>query len=283
MTAATARLASLLVSMALPGVALHAEVLVSPDTAITLSGVPVLDRQVAIDDLSGGIALESLGGLPPGVDVDAYHEDSDGALLFSVDRAVSLSGGVTATPDDVVRLDAGVYSLALDGSAAGVPRGANLDALTRSPGGDLVVSFDVRVALPGAVAADDEDLVAFDGTAWSVALDLSSAGVTPPFDSALDLDAVDALSGARWALSFDTSGSAGGTTFHDEDVILLTPGSPDVALLFDASAAHAAWTDSDLDALPEPGGGALAFALALLAVLGRRAAYRARFPLRGAS
>jgi hypothetical protein len=267
-------LPALAVSVALAGAA-GADVAVSPDIAVDLSGTAVGHHEAAVDDLMGGIALETFGGLPPSADVDAYHEETDGSVLFSTDTTVSLGGGaVVAEPEDVVKFDGGVYSLVFDGSANGVPAGANVDAVTRDSGGDLILSFDVSVALPGGVTADDEDLVRFDGANWSLALDLSSLAVSPPFDAAgLDVDAVDARPGGVWALSFDTSGSAGGVTFDDEDVVEVDPSGPSVALAFDASAAHASWTAADLDAvmLPEPGAPvALAAGAGLLAGLARR-------------
>lgn len=257
--------------------AVRADVSASPDVTVDLSGTVVDDDEAAIDDLMGGIGLEGFGGLPDGVDVDAYHEVPGGAVLFSTSTTVSL-GAVVAAPEDVVRLDGGVYSLELDGSAQGVPAGANVDAVTRE-GGDLIVSFDVAVSLPGGVVAADEDLVRFDGSAWSLALDLSSVAVSPAFDSALDVDAADARPGGRWALSLDTTGSAGGVTFDDEDVVEVDPGAPAVSLAFDASAAHASWSAADLDAvtLPEPGAVAgLAGSIALLGLLARGRRTRSR-------
>jgi hypothetical protein len=114
--------------------------------------------------------------------------------------------------------------------------------------------------------------VRFDGATWSLALDLSTVAVSPGFDSALDVDAADARPGGHWALSFDTTGSAGGVTFDDEDVVEVDPGGPAVTLAFDASAAHASWSAADLDAvvLPEPGAAAgLAGGIALLVLLAR--------------
>jgi len=260
----------LVAALGLPGAA-AADVSASPDIAVSLSGTTVLDREVAIDDLGGGIVLDTLGGLPGGADVDAYHLDAGGAVLFSTDTTVSLGGGVVAAPEDVVRYAGGAYTIEFDGSAEGVPAGADVDAVTRDASGDLVLSFDTTVNV--GVVADDEDLVRFDGSSFSLALDTSALAVSPAFDGALDVDGVDARPGGVFALSFDASGSAGGVVFDDEDVLSVDPAAPSVAMAFDASSVHAGWPAADLDAvmLPEPGAAAgLAAGGLLLARLSRR-------------
>lgn len=254
----------------------RADVAASPDVAANLSGTTVLDRETAIDDLMGGIAIEAFGGLPEGADVDAYHEEPGGEVLFSTDTTVSLPGGLVAAKADAVRYAGGGYALAFDasdpdgsGTGTAVPEGADLDALTRDPAnGDLILSFDVSVDL--GFVADDEDLVRFDGTAFSLELDTSALALSSPFDPDLDLDAVSARGGGIYALSFDGSGSAGGVAFDDEDVLEVVPSLPTVGLAFDASAAHAGWSVADGDAvmLPEPGvAAALAAGVLLLAAL----------------
>jgi hypothetical protein len=150
-----------------------ADLAASPDVGVSLSGTPVRDREAAIDDLLGGILIEDFGGLPDGVDVDALHQDM-GATLFSTDTTVSLPGLLVATPDDVVKFDGFDYTLEFDGGAHGVPAGTDLDAVARLPSGELLVSFDVAVEL-GGVRADDEDLLHFDGSAFTLFFDASAA------------------------------------------------------------------------------------------------------------
>ncbi|HEX5068557.1 MAG TPA: PEP-CTERM sorting domain-containing protein [Myxococcota bacterium] len=256
-----------LLRFALPGAA-AADVFASPDVMVSLSGAPVRDREAAIDDGMGSILIENFGGLPDGADVDALDQEVGRPLRFSLDVTAQLPGGVVATPDDVVRMDAGVYTLDFDGAAYGVRAGTNLDALARLPDGSLLLSFDVAVEL-GGVRADDEDLLRFAGGVFTLYFDASSNGVAPE----LDLDAAAYAGEGRIAVSFDGAGTLGGVHFQDEDVITLQPGEGGVKLFFDGSAAHAGWADADLDAvaIPEPGVLAgLASGAALLAGLARR-------------
>jgi hypothetical protein len=189
-------------------------------------------------------------------------------VLFATDVSVPLPGGLVARPSDVVRTNGVSYVLEFAGAASGLPDGAAVDAVARTPSGALLLSFDVAVDL-GGVRADDEDLVSFDGAAYALVFDGSAEGVDP----GLDLDGAAYAGEGRYALSFDGPGSLGGVSFADEDVITLKPGVAGAQLFFDASAEHAGWTDADLDAvaLPEPGIGAgCAAGAALLEALRRR-------------
>lgn len=262
-----------LVGMSAPSSILSAgisEVSASPDIAVDLSGVPVRSREAAIDDLMGGIVIENFGGLVEGANVDAYHADGCCAVLFSTDTTVSLPGGMVAAPEDVMRLSVGGYALEFDGSVAGVPPGASVDAVTRLTSGELVLSFDVTVDLGSGIVVADEDLVQWDGANFTLLFDGSTAGI----DAALDLDGADVIGGSAFALSYDGSGSVGSVSFHDEDLLVVDVSNPSFVLLFDASAAHSGWSGADLDAVsvPEPSVlTTLAAGTALLLVLaGRR-------------
>jgi hypothetical protein len=243
----------MLAAAALLSAPARGDVSASPDVALALSGTTVRDGEIAYDDPAGGVFVALRDALPDGVDVDGYHADGPGALLFSTDVAVALPGGVVAAPEDVVLLSGGIWTIVFDGSAEGVPPDADVDALTRLGADAFLLSFDTTVDL-GGVVADDEDVVAFDGVGFGLALDVSALAVSPAFDPALDVDALDARPDGGFALSFDGSGSAGGVAFDDEDVLLVDPLAPSVTMSFDASSTHASWSVADLDAVmvPEP-------------------------------
>jgi hypothetical protein len=82
-------------------------------------------------------------------------------LFFSFDVTVSLPGVGVVDDEDVVRYSGGIYTMAFDGSVAGVPSGVNLDAahgVTSPPG--LLVSFDAS-GIVGGVYFDDEDVLRY--------------------------------------------------------------------------------------------------------------------------
>jgi hypothetical protein len=217
-------------------------VTVSPDTTTFLGSTVVADHEAASDDLQGGVALLSLGGLSPETAVDALHVLPNGDVLFSLDSAAFLPG-LTAAAADVVRFDGAAYSKEFDAAAAGIPAGANVDALT-ADGARLILSFDVAVVLSGQVFAD-EDLVLWSGSAFSLWFDGSAAGVP----DTLDLDGAHLLSNGHLLLSFDGGGFIAGVGFADEDALEYDPVSGLWQPAYDGSAQHPGWVAADLDGL----------------------------------
>jgi len=220
-----------------------AELTFSPDVTVVLDGETVNDEDAAADDLAGTITLIDVGNIPGATDVNAYHRLPNGEELISFDTTVDL-GGLTVAPGDIVRYDGSNYILEFDASAHGVPSGVLTDAISVA-NGDLLLSFDTTVALPGNLTVDDEDVVGFDGTDFSLFFDGSDAGITP----SLDLDGVHYLGNDRLLLSLDGSGTVDGVSFDDEDVLEhnLTGGTWELS--YDGSAQHAEWSPADLDAV----------------------------------
>lgn len=241
----------------------------SPDTTLGFTSfAPVADEEAANDD---GVTLApvDLGPLPPTSDVVALALDTKGDRLFVLEGGAVLPGPLSVRKGDVVRYDGSTYTLELDADALGIPATVGVDALTLSPAG-YQLSFDGSVDL-GAFRADKEDLVEWDGAAFSLVFDGSEEGVP----IGLDLDAVH-LDGALGALvSFDAGGAIGDLAFGKDDVLRHAVGI--FALEIDPSGARPAWWTADLDALslplpvPEPGAAmCLAAGSVLLVALARR-------------
>ncbi len=232
----------------------QAVVSASPDVTIALGPASLVtgDHAVAVDNQQGVVVLQSLGTLPDAVDVIGYAETGSTTRLFTVDTTALLTGGVLARPGDVVSWNGSVHAIVFDAEAAGLPRGLAIDAVSAGYDGGLLLSFETDVSLPGSLHVADEDLVRWDGSAFSLALDGSSAGMGRAFD----VDGVDDLGPSSFLVSFDTSGSVGGVSFADEDVLRLQGGA--WSLEVDLSAVDADWEAADLDALqvPEPAIGA---------------------------
>lgn len=220
---------------------------VSLDTTQTLSSpsgqVMADDEQRVSENLLHGATTVTDLGLPGRANLDALAYDGDD-ILFSVDTTVDL-GGWVAAPGDLVRLSGGVPSLELDASAWGVPPGANLDAVARVPNqtlpAGLLFSYDITVELPasggGTLVADDEDVVAFDGSHFLLVLDGSQEGLP----TGVDLDGLDyhlELPNYDFPglyVSFDISGVVLGLGFDDEDVLAFEPSHDVWYVAFDTS------------------------------------------------
>lgn len=231
----------------------QAVVSASPDITIALgtANLTTADEAIAVDNQQGIVALENVGSIPASADLIAYGQRLDGTRLLSFDTAVSLSGGVVARPGDVVGWNGSVHSMVFDATAQGVPIGVRTDAVSIATNG-LILSFDVDVSLPGNVTVADEDLVKWNGAVFTRVLDGSAAGV----DRSLDVDGAQDIGGG-FLVSFDASGSVGGITFNDEDILRYVGGV--WSLAFDGSAADADWVAADLDAfqVPEPASSAM--------------------------
>jgi len=134
----------------------------------------------------------SAAGLPPEVNLDAVHILSTSRIrfLFSLEEdAVLPSVGLVADEDILQYEDLTGFSMVVDGSAAGIPVEADLDALCRDPfTTDYVLSLDSAVWING-IFFDDADLLEFTGAKFVLYFDASVAGM--PEET--DLDAVEIL------------------------------------------------------------------------------------------
>jgi hypothetical protein len=212
------------------------------------SAVGTHDHEAVLRSLLPGTpVVENLGLLPAPADLTAFHRLDGDLLLFSLDTFVELPGGVTADRNDVVEWDGASYAILLDGSVAGLPDGARIDALGwRRQGGvaSLLLSTDIAVELPGSLVAEDEDLVAWNGAAWSLVLDGSATGIA----EGLDLDGVDRdpVTGELF-VSFDGSGNLNGFDFDDEDALVWNGST--WSLAFSGANLGPSFAAGDLDAL----------------------------------
>jgi len=274
---AAARWLTLAIGLGVAGSAL-AQNPVRFSSDITAEIGAVLPKVVTDDDVAAdggtGILGYSLppGTLPPEADVSGYERLPGGDSLLSLDVSVPLPGlppGTAAEPRDVVRFDPNtlLFAFELDGSAAGVPLGPRIDAVTVNGAGDVIVSFDTSVTLPGPLAVDDEDLVRFAGGVFTLFYDGSASSMPPR----LDLDAAHVELGTPnlW-LSFDGTAKAAGVIFRDEDVLSFDTGTGIYTMYYDGSLSDPDWAAADVVAVPEPAVvlGLLAGA-GLLAVLAR--------------
>jgi hypothetical protein len=157
------------------------------DTTVELPGPVYAQRGdvVRFDGADFSIEFDaSAAGVPAGAVTDAVAET--GGLLLSFDTTVDLGGGVTAADEDLVRWDGATFTLIFDGSAAGIDAALDVDAAQHLGGPSWALSFDTSGNV-GGIDFDDEDVLEYDGSAWTLGFD----GSTQDTDWAgADLDAV---------------------------------------------------------------------------------------------
>ena len=216
----------------------------SSDISVVFDGVSLEDENLARSDDGAPISLVSLPSVPRRVDLTAFHYIAADEFLLVFDSVTALPGSVTAQGNDIVRLQAGVYSIVLSGSAIGIPASAKIDAVSRDLDGNYVFSLDTTVELAGTTY-DDEDLLQFNGSTASLVFDGSANGVA----STNNIDAVHALSNGNFLISFSESGVVSAIPFSDEDILEFNPLSMTWELVYDGSALEAEWPIADLDAV----------------------------------
>lgn len=223
------------------------ELELSGDIHLELGGQLVRAGEVARDDLTGSATLSSLAGLlAPGVNVDAFDRlPGGGDVLFSVDVSTEVAGRLVR-PADVIQLRANGSAFVWSAPGGGLPPGADIDALARTPDGDLLLSFATGLRL-GTLTVDDEDVVRLDLPSGDISLALDASRYDIPAE--MDLDGLDLLADGRLLLSFDIAGRVGAIEFSDEDALRVDPIAGTIELAYDGSALHPGWVAADLDAL----------------------------------
>jgi len=149
-------------------------VMFSVDTATTLGGMEVRPRDV-LEEEGTGLVFTFIGGdngVPDGVSVDAVSRDrANGDLLLSFDRTFTLPGSLLARPAGVFRFNDNSFASEFDASI--LAESANLDAVQLLDNGNMLMSFDIDLVLPGnsgSIHAADDDIVEYDPATGSFTL-----------------------------------------------------------------------------------------------------------------
>jgi hypothetical protein len=177
-------------------------------TRVQWRRIPLLLALLSGSRAVAATALETVRLSPDiSLQIGAVVTDDEGAI------ADDLAG--TPTPIDV----------------GPVPGQADVDGLAVDSNGDVLLSFDTTIVLPGAGTVRPGDVVRYDGSGYSIVFDASANGVP----AAADVDAV-AVAGSALYLSFDVTIDFGGLIVHDEDLLAFDEVSG-VGIFFDGSTA----------------------------------------------
>ncbi len=176
------------------------------DVPALLAGTNYMPNQIIRSDV-GVYSLQT--SVPGSTGIGGLHRREDGVWLLSPSFPARW-GENDYEPRDVVLYDVLSFTLLFDGSTAGIPDYARIDALLIDPAtSNLVLSFDVPVNI-GGTEYSQSDLVRYDGgVLYSLYWDAEGAGI--PADSNLvgaDVDGAGTL-----VISFDVPTNLGGIQF----------------------------------------------------------------------
>jgi hypothetical protein len=131
-------------------------------------------------------------------------------------------------------------------SAAGVPADADVDAFVFNGPGDVYLSFknDLPVDLPGVTGVQDEDIVHWNGTTWSLHFDGSAVGLGDG-GSAEDVDAFAILGGSVLVSTFGNPAVPGLTGLTNKDLLQCAGAS--CSVYFDGSDIALTTITEDVD------------------------------------
>ncbi|MDT3708199.1 MAG: hypothetical protein ROZ09_15380 [Thiobacillus sp.] len=191
---------------------------------------------------------------PPPVTTQAYFSTAGNTVVPGV-------AGANDDADIYAWNSDGSYARVFDASVAGVPAEADVDAFVYNGPGDVYLSFNnnLPVNLPGVAGVQDEDIVHWNGTTWSLHFDGSAVGLG---DS--DAEDVDAFAfpgdGSVLVSTFGNPAVAGLTGLADEDLLRCAgtfgPATSCVwNLYFDGSDIGLTTTGEDIDFASVAAGG----------------------------
>lgn len=247
-----------------------ARLFVSSTTNGSAGGVNFADEDILAYNMATGRWNLIWDGSDVGVtgEVDAFVRQSDGSFLLSLGAGATLPGVGALTNADIVRfmpaqlgsVTAGTFSLYFDGSDVGLSEAAeNIDGLTLTSDGRLLISTTGKAVVPG-VTAQDEDLLAFTPTSlgdvtagtWALYFDGSDVGL----NTVASEDVNGAWTAPNGDIYLSTLGAfaVNGASGDGADVFVCVPGSLGNntsctfnGLYWDGSAAG--WAGEVVDAL----------------------------------
>jgi len=172
------------------------------------------------------------GALPPAP--PAAGQD----LFFSTAGNTNPPGvGGTADDADIYNWNGGTFSRVHDVTTAPyrLPTGANVDGFDRVSATQFYLSFTGQVFVPGIGNVQDEDVVFFNGSSWSLFFDGSVRGLTGA--SATDLDAISIVGGQLYFSTDNSARPPGVGGIGDDADIYRWNGASSYTRVIDASAA----------------------------------------------
>ena len=149
-----------------------------------------------------------------------FTVNAPGAMLYFSTVGNFAVPGVAGPYDDadIYAWNGTSFTRVFDGSVAGLPGSADIDALLVVDADTFYMSFNsTDTSVPTLGNVQDEDVVLYDAGVWSVFFDGTNVGLTQNSD---DVDAFDILTDGSVVISTLGNGSVPGVgAFNDEDLL----------------------------------------------------------------
>jgi hypothetical protein len=219
----------------------HAALFFSTDIPATVGSSSFEERDIIKyepPDFSLYLSGSALG-IPKGVNINSFGFSGNNDI-FSVDVPTTL-GGMDFTERDLILYDGTNFSKLLDGSAAGIPDGARINAATVLSDGSIIFSLDILSSM-GGLSFKANDLIRYDGSSFSLYFSGSDNGIP----ESANIDGVWVSASGEILFSLDIPCSLNGLDVKDKDIVRWSNGS--FSKYFDGTVAVLP-EGSDIDSL----------------------------------
>ncbi|MDO8361410.1 MAG: Ig-like domain-containing protein, partial [Actinomycetota bacterium] len=216
-----------------PGVAGTAD-----DSDIYQANGATFSRQVDLSTL----------GVPTSANVDGLKRVSNTDFYVSFADNTTITGFGTVQDEDIVRYNAGVWSVYFDGTAPGLNTAArDIDAFD-IVGSTIYFSTTGNSNPPGVVGtSDDSDIYSWNGSVFARVWDATANGVP----GGANVDGVAYIDATHVLVTFaDNTTITGPGAFQDEDIVYFNGGT--WMMWYDATAKGLSTANLDMDEIDVP-------------------------------
>ena len=140
-----------------------------------------------------------------------------GGKVFYVPDVPFSSGGITASPRDVIQFDGQTSTIYLSAKTMGLPPAVAIDTITVA-GSDVLFSVNAAAAIAGVVVGP-ADVLRWNGSAVSVVYSAQNLGIA----KGSKLTGLEYLPNGHLLMSFDVAGTIGVTQYRAGEILEFSP------------------------------------------------------------
>ncbi len=188
------------------------------NTATFTPSAPLANATIYTVDVSGATDAAGNTMTPSATTFTTIGAPPTATVHLSTIGNTTMPGLGSPDDADIYSWDGAAFAREFDAAgsgSAGLPGGADVDAYDRVDGSSFYLSFTGSVAVPGVGTVQDEDVVFFDGTNWSLYFDGTALGLT---SNGHDVDAIDVDGGVMYFSTVGNTAVPGVGSGDDADI-----------------------------------------------------------------